>query len=112
MDIINQPLFQFFVELILFLVLTAIGTFIYKKIINSDNKYLNPEEFLPQDEIHTLKQVLYLIMMALCFANLLYSFIFVSTDYFYLTLFDIALSLAIAITIDKSTLKNKVLFIL
>ena len=112
MDIINQPLFQFFVELILFLVLTAIGTFIYKKIINSDNKYLNPEEFLPQDEIHTLKQVLYLIMMALCFANLLYSFIFVSTDYFYLTLFDIALSLAIAITIDKSTLKNKVLYIL
>ena len=112
MDIFNQPLFQFIVELLLFMVLTAIGIFILKRIRESDNRYLSPEEFLPQDEIHTLKQVFYLIMMALCFTNLLYSFIFVSDDYLYISLFDIGLSLIIAITLDKSSLKNKILLIL
>lgn len=112
MDIINQPIFQFIVELILFMVLTAVGVFIVDKIKNSDNRYLNPHEFLPDDEIHTLRQVFYLILMSLCFVNVLYSFVSTQADIAYLSIFDIFLSLYIAITLDKSSLKNKILLII
>ena len=112
MDIVNQPIFQFSVELIIFIVLTAVGVFILDKIRNSDNRYLNPQEFLPEDEIHTLKQVFYLILMSLCFVTVLYTLISTKSDIPYLSFFDICLSLYIAITLDKSSLKNKILLII
>ena len=88
MDIVNQPIFQFSVELIIFIVLTAVGVFILDKIRNSDNRYLNPQEFLPKDEIHTLKQVFYLILMSLCFVTVLYTLISTKSDIPYLSFFD------------------------
>lgn len=112
MDIINHPIFQIAFELILFIILTGIGIFIINKINASDNRYLNPQEFLPEDELHTLKQVLYLIMMALCFVNVFYTMIFVHEDLFYLSIFDVCLSLVIAITLDKSSVKNKILLLI
>ena len=89
MDIISQPIFQIIVELIFFMVLTAVGIFILDKIRTSDNRYLNPQEFLPEDEIHTLRQVFYLILMSLCFVTVLYTLISAKTDIPYLSLFDI-----------------------
>ena len=112
MDIISQPIFQIIVELIFFMVLTAVGIFILDKIRTSDNRYLNPQEFLPEDEIHTLRQVFYLILMSLCFVTVLYTLISAKTDIPYLSLFDIFLSLYIAITLDKSSLKNKILLLI
>lgn len=112
MDIVNQPIFQFSVELIIFIVLTGVGVFILDKIRNSDNRYLNPQEFLPEDEIHTLRQVFYLILMSLCFVTVLYTLISTKSDIPYLSFFDICLSLYIAITLDKSSLKNKILLII
>lgn len=112
MDILNQPLFQLIFELIFFIGLTYAGMFIYKRLRSSSNRFLNPLEFLPEDEIHTLKQVLFLIIMALSFINLLYSLISVNANLYYFSIFDIALSLVIAINIDKSSNKNKILLIL
>ena len=94
------------------MVLTAVGIFILDKIRTSDNRYLNPQEFLPEDEIHTLRQVFYLILMSLCFVTVLYTLISAKTDIPYLSLFDIFLSLYIAITLDKSSLKNKILLLI
>ena len=51
-------------------------------------------------------------MMAACFINILYSLVFVSTDVIYLVIFDIFLSLFVAIRLDRSTLKNKILILL
>ena len=110
MNSINQLIIQVLIELILFLILTGIGMFIVKKIRNSNNRYANPREFLPQDEIHTLKQVFYLLMMSFCFVVVLYTF--VKKDLFYLSVFDVCLSLFIAITLDKSSLKNKILVVI
>ena len=62
MDVLNQPVFQIIIEIIIFLILTFIGGFVANKIRNSSNRYLNPEEFLPEDEIHTLRQVFSLIL--------------------------------------------------
>ena len=70
-------------------------------------------EFFPEDEIHTLKQLVYLILMAFCFIDVLYSLIYNgSFELFYFVLFDIILSLYIAVTIDKSSLINKILILL
>jgi hypothetical protein len=109
-DIANQPGLQIIVDLILFIVLTAVGVFIFNKIRVSDNRYANPLEFLPEDEIHTLKQVFYLIMMSLCFVVVLYTLMPVDLHSF--SIFDIGLSLFIAITLDKSSLKNKILLVI
>lgn len=112
MDIIVEMLIQFVIVLVIFLALTAIGIFVYNKLKNSSNSYLNPREFLPEDEIHVIRQVLYLSMMALCFVNFLYSLMSYEDNFIYFAVFDIVLSLFIAVTMDKSSLKNKVLFIL
>lgn len=112
LDVLAETLIQFIVILIVFLILTFIGESILKKFKNSHNKFLNPTEFLPDDEIHTLRQVSYLILMALCFVDFFYSVVFNNVDLLSFVVFEIVLSLFIAITLDKSSLKNKVLLIL
>lgn len=118
MDIGNYIGYSFgeiILSIILFIAMTGIGSYLFKKLNDSSYRYLNPEEFLPVDEIHTLKQIFYLIMMALCFANVFYSFITVDINYsyiYYFIIFDVVLSLYIAITMDKSTWKNRILVLL
>lgn len=111
-DIVNQPIFQLIVEIIIFTILTLIGGVVSKKLKSSSNRFLNPHEFLPDDEIHTLKQMFYLIMMALSFVIVIYTLTFVVEDVFYIVLFDIFLSLFIAVTLDKTSIKGKILFLL
>ena len=112
MDIFLETLLQFIVIVAIFLILTFIGVFMLNRLKNSSNRYLNPEEFLPVDEIHTLRQLVYLILMAFCFINILYSLMFANADLIYFAVFDIALSLYIAVTLDKSSIKNKILWFL
>lgn len=112
MEVIGESIFQFILEIIIFLLLTAIGVFIIKKIKASNSRFFNPHEFLPEDEIHTLKQVFYLILMALCLIVVLYSLSSSGNELYYFEIFDITLSLFVAITIDKSSLKNRILVVL
>lgn len=103
---------ELFIVLIVFFVLMGIGTFIYKRIRNSSNQFLNPLEYFPQEELHSLKQVFILIIMALCFINVLYSMVFYDGDLIYFAIFDILLSVFIAVTIKKETNWDKLLVIL
>ena len=98
-------------EIIIFLIVVAIGTFVYKKVMSSSNALSNLGEVLPEDEIHTLKQVFYLILMSLAFIDILYALIS-SEGIIYFVIFDIALSLFLAITLDKSSLKGKIILLL
>lgn len=112
-DIINQPIFQLIIEILLFGIFTLVCEFILKKMKDSQNRFLNPHEFLPESEIHTLRQVFYLIVMALSFVNILYSLIVTNMNHIiYFVIFDIFLSLGIAVSLDKSSTKNKILFLL
>ena len=111
-EILGLTIFELISVLIIFMILTVIGIYISKAIRNSDSRFSNPQEFLPEDEIFTLKQVFYLIMMSSCFIIVLYSLTFVEGDVTYLCVFDVALSLCIAIMLDKSSLKNKILILL
>jgi hypothetical protein len=110
-DILGNSIIQFLSELIIFSVATVIGVFVFNKVKNSDNRYLDIHEFLPEDEIFTLRQVYYIIMISACFIVVLYTFV-VYNDYIYMVLFDVGLSLYIAITYEKSSLKNKVILFL
>ena len=111
MDWVSLNIFGFAYEIVIFLVLVLIGTFVFKKVISSSETLSNFGEVLPEDEIHTLRQVFYLIMMALAFINILYSLIS-SEGLIYFAIFDIALSLFLAITLDKSSWKGKIILLL
>lgn len=101
-------LVEFFIEVLLFVILMFAGTFL-KKI--PKRRFFNIEEYFPKDEIHTLTQVFYLALMTACFVNVMYTLIYVNIDTIYFAILNLSLSLFIAITIDKSTLAHK-LFIL
>ena len=105
-------LIQVVVEVLLFFILLFIGMFAYNKLKNSSSKLLNPQEYFPDEEIHSLRQVFILIMMGLFFINILYSLTFTDNDLIYFAIYDILLSLYVAIKLDKSSLKNKVLVVL
>ena len=107
-----MPLLEFFSEIVIFLLLVGIGLIIFKLKPKFNSAFFNPIEYLPEDEIHTLKQVSYLILMALCFINVMYSLIFITYDVMYLVALDVCLSLYIALTIDKSTWKGKLMVLL
>ena len=112
LDYLLISVVELFIVLIVFFVLMGIGTFIYKRIRNSSNQFLNPLEYFPQEELHSLKQVFILIIMALCFINVLYSMVFYDGDLIYFAIFDILLSVFIAVTIKKETNWDKLLVIL
>ena len=57
MNLHGLTIFDIVLEIIIFLVLTLIAKFLFNKMKNSSNRYLNPKEFLPEDEVHTLRQV-------------------------------------------------------
>lgn len=80
-------------------------------------KFLNPTEYLPEEEVKTLKQVYYLIMILLLFISITNFFfdnnIILSNtpaSYAFHSVLDILLSVFIASTIyDKASRKSKVL---
>ncbi len=112
MEIGNIQILELILVLIVYLVLILVINFIYKNIDFKSYKLLNPQEYFPDEEIHTLRQIFYLIMMGLFFINILYLLMTIGTDVYYLSLFDIVLSLYVAVTLDKTSLKNKILAIL
>ena len=108
MEIWTNTLIRLVIVITIFLVLTILGEFIYKKLKDNHLKFINMNEYLPEDEVHTLKQVFYLIMMALCVIDIFYSFVGYEMEFIiYFAIFDIALSLYFAIMLDKSSAKNK-----
>lgn len=108
----NIAILEFVLEIIIFLVLIVIITFIIKTSNIKKHRIFNLKEYFPDEEIHTLRQIFYLIMMGLFFIVILYSMITVGTDVYYITVFDIVLSLYVAVSLDKSSLKNKILVFL
>ena len=90
----------------------VIFRFIFNRLNNSSHKLLNPKEYFPQEEIHSLRQIFYLIMMGLFFINVFYSLVFIEGDIIYFVIFDIFISLYLATKLDKSSFKNKILLLL
>ena len=112
MELVAKSILEFIIVIAIFSVLVFIGMKVSDKIQNSSSRFLNPEEFLPLEEVQTLKQVLYLILMALCFINLFYSISLFDNSWIYFVVFDLLLSLFIAVTIEKTSRINKIILLL
>ena len=108
----DSSLLKIFVEIVIFIILMFIFEFIYNAINDRPHRFLNLNEYFPEEEAHSLRQIFYLIMMGLIFVDILYIIIFTRSDIIYFVLYDIALSLYLAIKLDKSTIKNKILLLL
>ena len=107
-----NTLFELVVTILLFTVLFIIAKYIFERLGDSDNRLLNSEEYLPEEEIQTLKQVYYLIMMLILFTFILYIIIYEGKDFFGIAVLEIIVSLLIALTLDYSSWKNRILFLL
>lgn len=113
MDLTFIQIMQYVYEIAIFLLLSVIFGFIYNKLKNNPNRILKADEYFPEDELHSLRQGYFLIMMALCFVNILYSFIVYGyTNIFFLAIFDIGLSIYLAIILDKRSWKGIILLFL
>ena len=111
MDGVFGTILELILEVIIFFIMVGIGIFIYKWVKVGSVKLFNNREVLPEDEIHTFKQVFYLIIMSLAFVDIIYSLI-QGKVIIYIVIFDIVLSVFLAINLDKSSLKGKLILLL
>ncbi len=101
-------LFIFFVvDVILFLALAACTKKIYNFVKRTE--HFNLENYLPEEEVHSLRQIFYLILMTSSFVVILNVFIGSETQLVSISIFDLLLSLYFFIKIDKSSWKGKIL---
>ena len=98
--------------ILIFLILVVIGKIIYRRLEKSDSRLLNPKEYLPEDEVDTLKQVYYLVMMMLLFIFIIYTLITSDNDIMAIAFLEAFVLLYISITLDYSSWKNRLLFLL
>ena len=103
---------ELIVAILIFLILLAIGKVVYRKLKANNSRFLKPEEYLPEEEIQSLKQVYYLIMMLVLFVFILYTLIYDGKDLTGIALLEIFVSVYLALTLDYSSRKNKILFVL
>ena len=105
-------IYEFVIALLIFGVFFVAGKFIFKKLKDSKSRILNPLEYFPEEEVQTLRQVFYLVMMLIFFVFILYIIIVQGTDVIGVAAVQIIVSLYLAFTLDYSSWKNRILFFL
>lgn len=92
-------------EILIFFIAVFGVNYLYNHF--KDNKTINFNNYLPDDEIHSLRQIFYLIIMAACFINFFYTLISAEiNDVFYLAIFDCILSVYCSLNFYKKDKKN------
>ena len=113
----NYYFIQIIVSVSIFSIMLITGRFLIGKMRNNNHRFLNPTEYLPKEEIQTLKQVYYLIMMLLLFISITNfffdnDFLLSNSPEFYVfnSVLDIIVSVFIASLIsEKISYKNAIL---
>lgn len=116
MDLYNYTL-QICVSILIFVILFSIAKFLMEKLKCSSIKFLNPTEYLPKEEVQTLKQVYFLVMALLLFISIINFFfdnnIILSNSpefYAFHSILDVIVSVYIAsIIYDRSSNKSLIL---
>ncbi len=112
MDLTIRLLVQLIITISVFCILFLIGRYAYKRISNNKSRFLNPKEYFPDEELETLKQVYYLIMILLFFIVLLYALIYTRYDSIGFCYLELILMLDIAITWKYTKWYDKIFFVL
>lgn len=105
-------IYEFVIAILIFGLLVVAGKFIYKKLKDSKSRVLNPLEYFPEEEVQTLRQVFYLVMMLIFFVFILYIIVVPGNDFIGVAVVQLLVSLYIAFTLDYSSWKNRILFFL
>ena len=103
---------ELIIPILVFGVLFAVGKLIFNKLVNSNSRFFNPKEYFPEQELETLNQVYYLVMMLIFFVFILYIMIFEGKELLPIAVLQILISLYVALTLDYSSWNNKILFFL
>lgn len=100
----------FGIVLIVFVIISYLLKKAYSFLQNrSHMRIFNLEEYIPTEEIHSLKQLFYLVLMALVMIDIFYQITFYQFDLFYFAIFDLLLSLFIIILIKTNSIKDYIL---
>ena len=105
-------IYEFVIAILIFGALFVAGKLIFKKLKDSKSRVLNPLEYFPEEEVQTLRQVFYLVMMLIFFVFILYIIVVPGNDFMGVAVVQLLVSLYIAFTLDYSSWKNRVLFFL
>ena len=88
------------------------GKFIHDKFLSlnffKSLRLFNIEEYFPEEEIPTLKQVFYLVMIIVIIINSLYLIFQWNPNSIFWAIFDMIISFYIAIKMEKNSLKDKI----
>lgn len=110
--------FQIIVSLLIFGIIFLIGYALEDRIIHKVNFFLNPHDYLPEEEIKTLKQVYYLILILILFVSIVNFFfdnniVMQNSPEFYVfnSVWDIIFSIYIGINIYDGSRKSKILLV-
>lgn len=99
-------------SILIFAVLFAVAKFISKKLDDSENRALDPLEYLPEEEFQTITQFFYLVLMLIFFIFILYILIVQGNDFVGISVLQVIVSLYVALVLDYSSWGNKILFFL
>ena len=105
-------IYEFVIAILIFGALFVAGKLIFKKLKDSKSRVLNPLEYFPEEEVQTLRQVFYLVMMLIFFVFILYIIVVPENGFIGVAVVQLLVSLYIAFTLDYSSWKNRVLFFL
>ena len=93
-----------------------IAKFLFKKFKSTSffksSKLFNPLEYFPEEQVYSLRQVFYLIMIVIFVINILYLIFSWNSYSLNLKILDILVSFYVAVQIDRTSLKNKILLFL
>ena len=103
-------IYKLFISVLVFGALFVAGKLIYKKLNENKSRFLNPLEYFPEEEIQTLKQVFYLVMMLVFFVLILYLIVSHGNDLVGIAFVQVIVSLYVVLTLDYSSWKNRILF--
>ena len=113
---IVTSIFQILVAMGIFAALTYIVKYIVDKgqLITrfKNSRIANPEEYFPSEEVFLLKQVFYLIVILVIIMICLYLTFDWNEGFYFIYLLDIAVSIYLALKMDKDSKKDKVLLFL
>jgi hypothetical protein len=115
-EFILVSIFQILVAIGIFAVLVYAGRYIANKVksisSSKNSRILDPLEYFPYEELMSLKQVFYLIMILVIIMICLYLTFDWNESLYFIYLLDIVVSTYLALDMNKDTLKEKVLLLL
>lgn len=100
------------IEIIIFTLCVRGLNYLFKFLKKrSKNKYFDVTEYLPEEEVHTLRQVYYLIMMTLLVINLFALIILGDAEIMNFAIFEFILSIIVCEGMPRETTRDKLVMI-